>query len=170
MTRDRPAAGATDSSVDGVAPGDLGPSQVWIQDGSESFTGGSTYTYELNGEWDDVLVIAKLDAAASVSVAVQFNEDTGTNYDYWAANATTETTGSNSLPLADSTNLSSTFKLTVDGTFQNECGARNLTNGSGGPDFITGQNSNIGSPVTSVTLQLGGNADVTVEVYGYNSP
>lgn len=170
MSRDRPATGVGDSTIAGAPPGDFIPQHIWEKDGEEVFTEGSTYTYELNEEWDDILVIVKLDAAASVSVAAQLNEDTEANYDYWAANANTETTGSNSLPLVNSTDLSSTFKFTADGTFQNECGARNLTNGSGGPDFITGQNSNIGSPVTSVTIQLGGAADVTVEVYGYNSP
>jgi hypothetical protein len=147
---------------------------LWTKDGTVSQSGVTSLDYNFSQSWDRVLVVLHDvygDYGGSTTLNMRLNGDTGSNYNWRAAN--TATTGDSKLGIADAP-TSGTTGITVSGVLEITGRWTNFCQASGhagradsGRAFTEGNNSAIASPLSSASLYWdNGNITGTMQVFG----
>lgn len=155
--------------VGGSGGGGAGGGEYPEEDQTQSFSGSSSYTINLDGEYDEVLLILSDVSDFGANVELVLNGDTGSNYDYRDSSASFS--GGNAPGSICQVTSGSASRVEITGRWNSVCTFHRRLGGYSTSMIDFGRNGNISSPLTSITLRSsdGSNFSCEVEIRGRNN-
>jgi|AntRauMinimDraft_3_1070383.scaffolds.fasta_scaffold04076_2 hypothetical protein len=173
-TLEGPALKTEELSLGGDGPAtsfaDIGGGSggLWTEDANSpgAVSGQETYTVTLDGAYDLVLLDVRVLADGSNGeVGLTLNGDSGANYDYTTYNGST-TTGASEIKLSSDQRRVEAASLLITGRWNDRAIATTQNGLASGVEAQVANNSNITSPLTSITIRLEFGQPAEIVAYG----
>lgn len=141
----------------------------WTEDGNSPITfAGATskQTFNLNQSADAIEIIV-LSSGGNDTLELQVNGDTNANYDFISVGGT-QTLGADGFGNVVRATSAPGARIGLSGRFDGRLGAWAVRGGASTGGFSQGRNTNVSSPISSIsfTPENANSVDLTARVYG----